>query len=113
MGTLVTRGKGRFQVTHTGQRTEMGKIAGMLSSIEEGPTPLQQRLDHLGRVIGFGCLGICAVVAVAGIVRGEDPPQMVITGVSLSVAAVPEGLPPWRWIKSMTEQRRRPVMAFT
>ena len=93
MGTLVTRGKGRFQVTHTGQRTEMGKIAGMLSSIEEGPTPLQQRLDHLGRVIGFGCLGICAVVAVAGIIRGEDPLQMVITGVSLSVAAVPEGLP--------------------
>ena len=93
MGTLVTKGKGRFQVTATGPNTEMGRIAGMLTSIQEGPTPLQKRLDQLGRIIGIGCLGICALVAGAGILRGEDPLEMVITGVSLSVAAVPEGLP--------------------
>lgn len=93
MGTLATRGKGTCRVTATGRGTEMGKIAGMLGSIEAQPTPLQKKLAQLGKYIGIGCVGICAVVAVTGILRGEPVLDMVLTGISLSVAAVPEGLP--------------------
>ena len=73
--------------------TKMGGIAGMLGEIEEGQTPLQQRLDQIGKVIGIGCIAICSAVAAAGIWRGEKPLDMLITGISLAVAAVPEGLP--------------------
>ncbi len=93
MGTVVTKGRARIRVTATGMRTKMGGIAGMLGSIEEEPTPLQKRLDELGKYIAIGCLIICAVVAVAGILHGENAINMLITGVSLAVAAVPEGLP--------------------
>lgn len=93
MGSLVTKGRGVIQVTGTGGSTEMGRIAGMLGSIEVGQTPLQKRLAQLSKVIGLGCLVVCAVVAATGILRGEPPFEMLLTGVSLSVAAVPEGLP--------------------
>jgi Ca2+-transporting ATPase len=93
MGTMATRGKGQAVVTGTGMDTEMGGIAHMLGSIEEGETPLQERLDQVGRYIAVGCLIICAVVAAVGIVRGENPLDMLIVGISLAVAAVPEGLP--------------------
>ncbi len=93
MGTLVTAGRGVFRVTGTGSDTEMGQIAGMLGSIETGQTPLQKRLAQLSGTIGVGCLLICAVVALTGILRGEPPLDMLLTGISLSVAAVPEGLP--------------------
>lgn len=93
MGTLVTRGKGVCRVTKTGQDTEMGSIAGMLGSIETQQTPLQKRLAQLSKMIGIGCLLICAVVAATGILRGEPVMDMLLTGISLSVAAVPEGLP--------------------
>ncbi|GHU83713.1 hypothetical protein FACS1894196_4000 [Clostridia bacterium] len=92
MGTLIAQGHARAVATATGMRTEMGRIAGMLGDIEEPQTPLQKRLDQLGRTIAIGCLCICAVVSVTGVLRGEDPLQMIIMGVSLSVAAVPEGL---------------------
>ncbi|HHY52309.1 MAG TPA: HAD-IC family P-type ATPase, partial [Clostridiales bacterium] len=59
MGTIVTKGRGKAVVTATGMRTEMGKIAGMLHDIEEGPTPLQKRLGQLGKYIAAGCLLIC------------------------------------------------------
>lgn len=74
--------------------TEMGAIAGMLDEIEEEQTPLQKRSIRWGAPIGIGCILICAVVAAVGVLRGEDPFAMLITGVSLAVAAVPEGLPP-------------------
>lgn len=93
MGTLITRGKGLFRVRQTGDLTEMGKIAGMLGSIHSQPTPLQNRLAQLSKYIGIGCLAICAVVALTGILRGEPVFDMLLTGISLSVAAVPEGLP--------------------
>ena len=93
MGTLITAGRGRMTVTQTGMRTQMGSIAGMLEGIDEGETPLQARLNHLGKVIAVGCLLICAVVTGIGILRGENPLDMLITGISLAVAAVPEGLP--------------------
>lgn len=93
MGTIVTKGRGKAEVTATGMRTEMGKIAGMLHEIEDEPTPLQKRLAQLGKYIAVGCLAICAIVSITGILRGEDLFSMLITGISLAVAAVPEGLP--------------------
>lgn len=93
MGTLATKGKAVCRIDATGADTEMGKIAGMLGSIETGTTPLQKRLAQLGKYIGIGCLLICAVVAATGILRGEPVFDMILTGISLSVAAVPEGLP--------------------
>ncbi|MCI6027257.1 MAG: cation-translocating P-type ATPase [Oscillospiraceae bacterium] len=93
MGCNILTGRGAARVSATGMNTEMGAIAGMLDEIEEEQTPLQKRLDQVGRTIGIGCILICAVVAAVGVLRGEDPFAMLITGVSLAVAAVPEGLP--------------------
>ncbi|MCI5800843.1 MAG: cation-translocating P-type ATPase [Oscillospiraceae bacterium] len=93
MGTTVVKGRGRAVVTDTGMATEMGKIAGMLGEIEEEKTPLQQKLSGLGKYIGVGCLAICAVVTATGILRGEPVFDMLLTGISLAVAAIPEGLP--------------------
>ena len=93
MGTIVTRGHGKAIVHAIGEDTRMGQIAVMLDSIEEEQTPLQQKLDQLGKMIAAGCLLICAVVAGVGILRGEPVLDMLITGISLAVAAIPEGLP--------------------
>ncbi len=93
MGTVVTRGRGTAVVTATGMDTEMGRIAGMLDEIVEGPTPLQQKLDHMGRVIAAACLIICVIISVTGILRGESAFDMLLLGISLAVAAIPEGLP--------------------
>lgn len=93
MGTIVTKGRATAMIEHTGMKTEMGAIASMLGEIEEEPTPLQKRLGQLGKTIGIGCLLICAVVSLTGILRGENVLDMLITGISLSVAAIPEGLP--------------------
>jgi Ca2+-transporting ATPase len=93
MGTVITKGRGKAIAAATGMESEMGKIAGMLDDIEEDPTPLQLKLDQLGKIVAIGCVGICAAVSVAGILRGENLFDMIITGISLAVAAVPEGLP--------------------
>lgn len=92
-GCTVTQGNGLMQVTATGRNTEMGKIAGMLTEAAPVQTPLQERLAKLGGLIGISCVAICLVVAVCGIIRGFAPLEMLLTGVSLAVAAVPEGLP--------------------
>ena len=93
MGTVVTQGRGLVRVTETGMATQMGKIAGMLGEIQQEQTPLQKRLDQLGKYIAVGCLIICGVVSLSGILRGEPVFDMLLTGISLAVAAVPEGLP--------------------
>ena len=92
MGTLVTAGHGLFRVTKTGMDSAMGKIADLLSSAKEEPTPLQKKLGGLSRIIGVSCLLICFSVTAVGILRGENPFDMFLTGLSLSVAAIPEGL---------------------
>ncbi len=93
MGTIVTSGRGKAFVSETGMSTEMGKIADMIQDIEDEETPLQRRLDHLGKFIVYGCLIVCAIVSITGVIRGEKVFTMLLSGISLAVAAVPEGLP--------------------
>ncbi len=92
MGTSVTSGHGEFLVSSTGMDTQMGKIAGMLKESKAELTPLQQKLAVLSKYIAAGCLIICIIVTVTGILRGEPAFDMFLTGLSLSVAAIPEGL---------------------
>ncbi len=93
MGTAVTYGRGEMLVTGTGLQTELGKIASMLMDVEEGETPLQKRIDRLGVVLVRGAVAVVIVVFIAGILRGIAVQEMLITSISLAVAAVPEGLP--------------------
>ena len=92
-GTTVRRGRGKAIVCATGMRTEVGQIADLLNEIEPEKTPLAKRLEHLGRRLVWACLGICFVVVVTGVWRGEPLLLMCLAGISLAVAAIPEGLP--------------------
>lgn len=91
MGTSVVQGRGTAMATATGQSTEIGKIADMLSS-EREETPLQKKLSELGKILGMGALGICFMIFVIGVMRGIGAFSMFMTAVSLAVAAIPEGL---------------------
>ena len=92
MGTVITAGHGEFLVRETGMSTQMGKIAGLLKSSKPEPTPLQKKLGTLSKYIAAGCILICLIVTITGILRGEPAFDMFLTGISLSVAAIPEGL---------------------
>ena len=92
-GTNVTSGSGRAIVVKTGMDTEMGKIAESIDSVEDDETPLQKRLDRLGRKLGILTLIICGIIIFFGIFKGGNVLEMIMVGVSLAVAAVPEGLP--------------------
>jgi P-type Ca2+ transporter type 2C len=97
-GTAVTRGRGRAVVTGTGMATEMGKIARLLGSTEEQRTPLQREIDHIGRLLGIAVVVIAVVVIAAILLASDirtasDVVSVLLVGVSLAVAAVPEGLP--------------------
>ena len=93
MGTLVNYGRGRGVVVATGMMTQIGMIAEMLQSVKQEPTPLQRRLDQLGKVLGWAALAVCALVFLVGWLQGYAPLDMFIIAVSLAIAAVPEGLP--------------------
>ena len=93
MGTLVNYGRGRGIVTATGMHTQIGLIAEMLQSVQQEPTPLQRRLDQLGKTLGWAALFICALVFLIGWLRGYHPLEMFLIAVGLAIAAVPEGLP--------------------
>ncbi len=93
MGTIVVYGHGEAVVTDTGMNTQLGRIADMIQTVEHEPTPLQNRLDRLGKVLAAVALAIVVVIFVLGWLRGEDLRLMFLTAVSLAVAAVPEGLP--------------------
>ncbi|MDU1506623.1 MAG: calcium-translocating P-type ATPase, PMCA-type [Clostridium butyricum] len=92
MGTTVVKGKGIFKVSSIGMKTEMGKIADLIQNIDEEKSPLNQKLESLGKVLVVLCLVICAAVTIMGIIRGNDITEMFLLGVSLAVAAIPEGL---------------------
>jgi Ca2+-transporting ATPase len=92
-GTVVSYGRGKGIVISTGMNTQLGLIATMLQSVEEEQTPLQIKLDQLGKLLGYACLVISAIVFVSGWLQGGDPLEMFMVAVSLAIAAVPEGLP--------------------
>ena len=92
-GTYVTSGKGKGIVSATGMDTEVGKIAFMLSDSASVQTPLQKKLEQVGKVLGLSALGICAIVFVLGVFHKFAPFDMFVMSVSLAVAAIPEGLP--------------------
>ncbi len=92
MGTVVLTGKTMARVTETGMKTEMGKIANMLQDIENERSPLKDKLNSLGKILVVLCIAICTIVTVMGIWRGKDAYEMFLLGVSLAVAAIPEGL---------------------
>jgi len=93
MGTLVNSGRGRGIVVSTGMHTQIGLIAEMLQNVKEETTPLQKRLDGLGKVLGGAALAVCALVFAIGWMRGHAPLEMFMLAVGLAIAAVPEGLP--------------------
>ena len=103
MGTLVTYGRGKGIVVGTGMNTQMGMIAEMLQSVEEEQTPLQKKLDELGKTLGIGALVICGLVFGVYVLRALANPDRrarrtaiadaFLISVSLAIAAVPEGLP--------------------
>lgn len=92
-GTSVVKGRGKAIVCATGMDTEVGQIADMIQTTAEEATPLQRRLEHLGKWLVGGCVGICLVVVLTGVIRGESLLLMCMAGISLAVAAIPEGLP--------------------
>jgi len=97
-GTAVTRGRGRAIVTATGMGTEMGNVARLLGLTKEEPTPLQRDVERIGRMLGIAVLAIAAIVVTAILLTadiddGSDLVDVLLVGVSLAVAAVPEGLP--------------------
>jgi len=93
MGTTVNYGRGKGVVVSTGMSTQIGMIAEMLQSMQQEPTPLQRRLDQLGKTLGWAALTICGLVFLLGWLRGYDPLEMFMIAVGLAIAAVPEGLP--------------------
>jgi Ca2+-transporting ATPase len=92
-GTSVTRGSGEAVVAATGMATELGKITDLVQKAEDEVTPLERRLDMLGRKLLWVTFVLIAVIAGTGIARGKDTIQMIETAIALAVAAIPEGLP--------------------
>lgn len=90
--SLITYGRGRGIVVATGMNTEVGKIAGMINEVEETETPLQQKLNKLGKTLGIVAIVICVIIFIIGLLYGKEPIEMFMTAVCLAVAAIPEGL---------------------
>ena len=93
MGTVVTYGRGLGVIVATGMKTELGKIAHLIGSVESGKTPLQEKLDKLGRLLALFGAAAAALIFGVGMLMGETAADMFITAVSMAVAVVPEGLP--------------------
>ena len=92
-GTTATHGRGRGLVVATGMATELGKVAGLLDRDTDRSTPLQLRLAAFGKRLALAVIAICVVIFLVGVMRGEAPMLMILTAVSLAVAAIPEALP--------------------
>ena len=90
--SLITYGRGKGIVVETGMNTEVGKIAEIINSSEETTTPLQEKLNKLGKTLGIAALAICVFIFIIGWLYGKEPIHMFMTAVSLAVAAIPEGL---------------------
>lgn len=93
MGTMISGGNGVMRVTAVGMKTEMGSIASMIQQTENEKTPLQQKLQQLGKLVAVSCLVICTCVSLIGLLQGETLLETLLSGISLAVAAIPEGMP--------------------
>jgi P-type Ca2+ transporter type 2C len=93
MSSMVTYGRGKGIVVATGMNTEIGKIADMIANVEEEKTPLQKKLEEVGKLLGIAALVICGIMFGVGLLQGREVFHMFMTAVSLAVAAIPEGLP--------------------
>ncbi len=93
MGSVVTYGRARGVVAETGMKTQMGSIAKMIAETEEEATPLQKKLASLGKILAIVSLGVCLLIFMVGILRGNEVFEMFMTSIALAVAAIPEGLP--------------------
>lgn len=91
--TIITNGNAEAIVTETGMETKVGKIAKMIISDESPETPIQKKLGQVGKTLGIGCLIICAIIFIIGILKKIPALEMFMTSVGLAVAAIPEGLP--------------------
>ena len=91
--TVITNGRATCVVTDTGMNTEVGRIAKMLTSEEDGDTPLQRKMGEISKTLSFICLGVCVVMFIVGILYKKPIMDMFMEAVSLAVAAIPEGLP--------------------
>lgn len=92
-GTAMLRGSAEGIVIATGTRTQMGQISSMLQEVKQEMTPLQKRLAGLGKIVAALCMAVCAAVFLAGVLRGEPIFDMLMTGITIAIAAIPEGLP--------------------
>ena len=92
-GTAITRGSGKGVVVSTGMNTELGQISSLVQEAEEEVTPLEQRLDALGRKLIWVTIGVAALVGLSGLIGGKDFFLMIQTAIALAIAAIPEGLP--------------------
>ena len=92
-GTVVTRGNGKALVIATGKNAQVGKISHMINDVSSSQTPLQKRLGELGKIVALICIGVCIIVFIAGVLRGEPIFDMLMTGITIAIAAIPEGLP--------------------
>ncbi len=93
MSTLATYGRGVGIAVATGMETQIGKIATMLEDSTDEQTPLQKKIEELGKILGFTALGICALMFLVGVLQDRDLYEMFLIALSLAVAAIPEGLP--------------------
>ena len=91
--TIVVNGHGEAIVTDIGMNTKVGKIAKMIITNEAPETPIQKKLEEVGKSLGIACLGICLLIFVIGLLKKIEPIEMFMTSVGLAVAAIPEGLP--------------------
>lgn len=93
MSTVVTYGRGVGIVQKTGMETEIGKIAEMVGKEKDNPSPLQKAMSHLSKILGIVCVIICVLIFIVGLIQGREIIDMLMTAVSLAVAAIPEGIP--------------------
>lgn len=91
--SVVTCGHGKAMVTQTGMATQVGKIAGMINDGETLQTPLQNKLEQIGKMLGIGAMAVCGLIFLMGLIQNIPPLDMFMISVSLAVAAIPEGLP--------------------
>ena len=93
MTSIVVNGHAKAVVTQTGMDTKVGKIANMIIENESPETPIQRKLNQVGKILGVVCLAICLIIFIIGLIKKINPMEMFMTSVGLAVAAIPEGLP--------------------